>query len=209
MKFKRVVSKLNRLEKKVEKETNDKYDTKLKHLLKKHGNARRDRDSDLKDYKTKWKDRYNGVQIYEEMEDPDAFQELLKEIDDEHEKEQVYTIGGTQLSTPEKALLRLPPGTSVNPTLSKDTFSMENEILNVKLRYEQKKWQEQDADAAEGIEEYKWLDLDEEEKVRRAEEEASMRQMFDPINKAVYFGKKRVTDSKCYETTNFLRVFIL
>ena len=157
--------------------------------------ARKERDSDLGAYKEKWKDRYKGVSIYKETEDPGAFEKLQDEIDREHQEDQVPCIGELTLGSPEKALLKLPPGTSVNPKLSAKEFNHENEILNVKLRYEQRGWEEQDALYKEGLEACGWTDLEDEEKVRRAEEEACLRQIFDPINGRLDFTKKRVTDS--------------
>ena len=62
-------------------------------------------------------------------------------------------------------------------------------MLNVKLRYEQSKWDDQDMDHMEGIELEKWSDLEEVEKVRRAEEEASLRQIFDPIHGILDFSR--------------------
>ena len=195
MKFKKVMTSLNRLGRKLEHQHSDHFESKLHHLRRKHINARRERDAVMKPYSLKWKDKYEGVDVYTEEEDPEAFKLLLQEVDREHMEEQVMVIGDMDLGSLEKALLKLPPGTSINPKLTEKEFKCENEVLNVKLRFEQRKWEEQDQLYDEGLETYKWVDLGEVEKVRRAEEEASIRQIYDPINNILNFSKKRVTDS--------------
>ena len=197
MKLRKALKRLNEASRVNEEEEQERFAGKFNHLKRKHDEARKQRDGAYRKFNTRWKEVYAGVNIYKEEEDPEGFQELLKEVDREQQQElaAIRCIGEGVLTTPEKKVLRLPPGTSVNPKLSEDTFKCENEILNVKLRYEQRKWEEQDADFQDGIENYLWKDLEEAEKVRRAEEEASLRQIFDPINGILDFGKKRVTDS--------------
>ena len=152
MKLKRVMISLNKVGKVFGRDQETKTGSKLKHLMRKHNEARKERDSDLGAYKEKWKDRYMGVSIYKETEDPRAFEKLHDEIDREHQEDQVPCIGELTLGSPEKALLKLPPGTSVNPKLSTKEFNHENEIFNVKLRYEQRGWEEQDTLYKEGLE---------------------------------------------------------
>ena len=51
------------------------------------------------------------------------------------------------------------------PETIKGNLPKDNEILNVKLRYEQSKWDDQDKDHLEGIELEKWSDLGDAKKV--------------------------------------------
>ena len=104
-------------------------------------------------------------------------------------------IGDAQIDLKETELLKLPPGTAVNPKLSHHDFDCASEILNVKLRHEQRTWEEHDSDVRAGIEAYKWMELEEQEKIKKAEEEANLRQIFDPMHGILNFSKKRVTDS--------------
>ena len=120
---------------------------------------------------------------------------LLEEIDKEHQDQEVMVIGDAQIDLKETELLKLPPGTAVNPKLSHHDFDCASEILNVKLRYEQRTWEEHDSDVRAGIEAYKWMELEEQEKIKKAEEEANLRQIFDPMHGILNFSKKRVTDS--------------
>ena len=84
MKFKKVMTSLNRLGRKLEHQHSDHFESKLHHLRRKHINARRERDAVMKPYSLKWKDKYEGVDVYTEEEDPEAFKLLLQEVDREH-----------------------------------------------------------------------------------------------------------------------------
>ena len=192
MKFRKAIKRLNQCSRETEQNDEARFAGKFQHLKKKHSESRRQREGEEKVVRTRWEEEYQGVKIYKEQDDPEGFQELLKEIDKEQEEElaAVKLVGEGELTSPERRVLRLPPGTAINPKLSEDQFKCENEILNVKLRYEQKKWEQQDADYHDGLENYLWRDLEDEEKVRRAEEDASLRQIFDPIHGILDFGKR-------------------
>ena len=68
--------------------------------------------------------------------------------------------------------------------------------MNAKLRMEQRKWKEQDWDAENGFEAKRWSELEDSEKMIKAEEDAAMRQIFDPVKRTLNFSRKRVTDSR-------------
>ena len=96
----------------------------------------------------------------------------------------------------EMKLAKLPPGTATNPKLSTFKFDCASELMNCKLRMEYRKWEEHDEDAEAGLEEMKWAELQDEEKMLRAEQDANLRQIYDPINGVMNFSKKKVTDSR-------------
>ena len=158
MRFRKAMRRLNQCSRETEREDEARFAGKFQHLKRKHGESRRQREGEAKEIRTRWKGQYNNVLIYREQEDLEGFQKLLEEIDREQEDElaAVRLIGEGdgegELSSPEKRVLRLPPGTAINPKLSEDQFRCENEILNVKLRYEQRKWEQQDADYHDGLE---------------------------------------------------------
>ena len=143
MKFRKAVDKLNMMGRKLRQEQEGSYTNKLDNLKKKHQEARNERDI-KRQYKPKWKDRFPDLDIYREEEDAQAFQDLLKQIDKEHQEQEVLSIGGAELSDQEKSLLRLPPGTSVNPKLTSFEFDCNTEAMNAKLRMELRKWGEHD-----------------------------------------------------------------
>ena len=65
-----------------------------------------------------------------------------------------------------------------------------------KTRYGLREVIEHDRDYMEGIELAKFWDMDDLTKIQRAGSEASMRQVFDPLNGVLDFSRKRVTDSQ-------------
>ena len=84
---------------------------------------------------------------------------------------------------------------SVNPKLSKEKFCREVEIMNTKLRMELSSIYKHNEAVEAGMESLSWAEMEDSEKVRKAEEEASLRQILDPLEKSINFSKKRVTDS--------------
>ena len=108
---------------------------------------------------------------------------------------EVICIGTTNLTDPEKKLLRLHPRMAINPKLDKFDLDCATESLNCKLRWELNSWEQHDQDCRDGLEALKWSELQEEEKRQRALEEANFRQIFNPLEGTLNFSKKRITDS--------------
>ena len=123
LKFKREVTKLNKICKIVRKKEDERHVNQLEHLKKKHQGARRQRQDPIaKKYIPKWKEKFKGATIYQEEQDDEAFQKLLRDADREHQEETVLNIGEADLNAQEEQLLNLPPGMSTNPKLSENTF---------------------------------------------------------------------------------------
>ena len=175
IKFKREITRLNKMCKLSRKREDERHEGQLHHLRRKHGEAKRMREDEPKmkgGYIPKWKDKFKGLSIYLE-EDDDAFQELLKQVDKEHDDEEVINIGGADLDHQEKQLLKLPPGMSLDPKLTERDFDCKTEESFSTLRMELRKWKEHDADHEGGLEECRWNELGEDEKVRREKEDAA------------------------------------
>ena len=197
MKFKRMVTKLNRVSKLSEKRDVEKHQGQLEHLKRKHAQAKKERDQErMKQFKPKWKEKFTGIDIYEEDEDNEAFQKLLREVDQEHADEAVINIGGAELNQQEEALLKLPPKMSTNPKVTENIFDCSSEEMFSQLRMEVRQWREHDADHEGGLEAVPWAGLEDEEKEARAREDAALHQIFDPMSGVLNFTKKRVTDSQ-------------
>ena len=65
MKFKRSITKLNKLGRETEGRDAARTEEKINHLKKKHAAARGEREREMRVYKTKWKERFQGVHIYQ------------------------------------------------------------------------------------------------------------------------------------------------
>ena len=46
----------------------------------------------MKEYRPKWREKYKGVTIYEEEENPEEFEQLLRDVDKEHRDQTVLCI---------------------------------------------------------------------------------------------------------------------
>ena len=80
----------------------DKYqssrlDAKFDHLRVKHSKSLKERGMSTSNHKPKWREKY-PASIYDEMDDPIAFEELLREIDREREMEEVMVIGDVRVN---------------------------------------------------------------------------------------------------------------
>ena len=123
MKFKRRITKLNRWSAVEGKKQDQRHEGQLLHLKRKHEEARREREAErLGKYQVKWKEKFRGVEVYEEDQDSEEFQELLREVDRELEEQEPLVIGGAQLSKEEGTLLKYPPGTAVVSDLNEFEF---------------------------------------------------------------------------------------
>ena len=194
MKYKKTLTRLNRMSKAAARKNEEKLDKKLQHLKGKHKEAKNLRELEKRTvYIPKWKDKFREADIYNE--DEENFQKLLSEIDAEHEAEQTLNIGGAELNVQENKLLKLPPGMALTPKLTETDFNCNNEVMFAKLRMEIKMWKEHDEDYDGGLESETWNNLGDEAKEAKAREEAKLRQIFDPIVGVLDFSKKRVTDS--------------
>ena len=105
-------------------------------------------------------------------------------------------IGDINVSSGERSVLGLHPSTGVLRGPNDKEFSLDGELMLAKARYGLRQVIEHDRDYVEGIEMAKFWDLDDNVKIQMAESEASLRQVFDPLNGVIDFSKKRVTDSQ-------------
>ena len=92
------------------------------------------------------------MEIYEEDEASEEFQELLRQVDEEHRNEAVLNIGGVTLSQQEEDLMKLPPGMAMDPKLTETEFDCSSEESYAKLRMELRKWEEHNLDHEEDLE---------------------------------------------------------
>ena len=177
MAYRRALRKLKRVGKAEDRVQGSRLGAKLDHLRIKHSKSLKERSNTTTGHKPKWRDKY-PINIYDELEDPDLFEELLQEIDRERDREEVMTIGGVMVNENEKAVLRLHPSTGVLGKPDARQFCQDEEVMLAKSRYGLREVMEHDRDWAEGLETVKYWDLDEATKILRVEAEASFRQVF-------------------------------
>ena len=192
MKYRKAIGKLNKIGQWEERKKEEKLNIKLEHLRKKHKLAKEGRRVG-EEYKVKWKERFPGATIYLEEEE---MRELIREVDRELDELEPLVIGAVELNTDEGNVLKYPPGTAVTKELDDFDFRSSQEEMNTKLRYELRSWNEHNENAREGLEEQEYEEMEEAEKVKRVMDEASLRQIYDPLDGILDFGKKKSTDSK-------------
>ena len=108
-----------------------------------------DREEHMRPYKPRWNTKFEVISVYTEEEDLEALKKLLELVDLEHQ--QVTCIDITNLSDPEKSVLKLHPGTAINPKLSKMELDCATEAMNCKLRWKIREWEQHDKDYREGL----------------------------------------------------------
>ena len=170
-----------------EKHQSQRLGAKFDHLRIKHSKSLKERASINVPYKPKWKDKYPAA-VYSELDDPEEFKKLLVEIDKERDLQEVMVLGGVAVSDEEKSVLRMHPSTGVLRKPDAREFALDEEVMLTKTRFGMREVLEHDRDWVEGIEIAKYWDWDELEKIKRAEAEASLRQVFDPLNGTMDFG---------------------
>ena len=79
--------------------------------------------------------------------------------------------------------------------LKSGQLSEAKEQLFCKSRWEYRKINDHNGDVVSGFEDTNWIDLEDDEKLRKAMEDASLRQSYDPVKGTMDMSKKRVTDS--------------
>ena len=155
MAYRRALRKLKRVGRAEDRVQGSRLGAKLDHLMIKHSRSLKERRNATTSHKPKWRDKY-PINIYDELEDPDSFEELLQEIDRERDREVVMAIGGISINGNERAVLRLHPSTGVWGRPDARQFCQDEEVMLAKSRYGLREVMEHNRDWAEGVESVKY-----------------------------------------------------
>ena len=172
----------------------EKYDKKIRHLMKKHRTEERKKERGK--IKTKWREKHPTLDVYKELEDDQLTTTMTTRTEDD-----VYKVGNFSLNKDEIAFLQYPPKTTLERTFNMDVFQEDSQQMGCKLRWEEERALRHNRDLLMDLPESevgmkKYEDLDAEEKENILMKETRERQIYDRKTNTINLSKFRATDSK-------------